>query len=80
LPSEGDGAELSLLKVNPFSLGEQLFHLLMSMNIEIFAIRDKNQLESLLMLGVFIIGVLKRNDIFLKDYKRQLWFFVYLTV
>jgi hypothetical protein len=80
LPNEEDGAKLPSPKVNPFSLGEQLFHLLMSMNIEIFVIKDRNQLKSLLMLGVFTIGIPKRNDLFLKDSKRQLWIFVYLTL
>jgi hypothetical protein len=32
------------------------------------------------IMGVFIIGVLKKNDFFIKDHKEQLWIFVYLTL
>jgi hypothetical protein len=31
-------------------------------------------------LGPFTIGVLERNDLFLKDYKWKLWIFVYFTI
>jgi hypothetical protein len=42
MPNKGDDAKLSLPKINPFNLGKQFFHLLMPMNIESFAIRDRN--------------------------------------
>jgi hypothetical protein len=32
------------------------------------------------LMGVFTIGVPKKNDLFLKGYKGQLWIFVYLTL
>ncbi len=37
-------------------------------------------LYSLLWDVIFTIGVPKSNDLFLKDYKVQLWIFVYFTL
>jgi len=30
--------------------------------------------------GVFMIKVPKRNDMYLKDFKEQLWIFIYFTL
>ncbi len=40
---------------------------------------DKFISKSLKCEYVFTTGVPKKNDLFLKDYKKQLWIFVYLT-
>jgi hypothetical protein len=46
----------------------------------VFTILPTYHLYSLLWGAIFTIGVPKSYDLFLKDYKIQLWIFLYLTL
>ncbi len=71
MPNEGDGAELSLPKVNPFGLGEQLFHLLMSTNIEI---------DSNLLIYISYAYGLYMNNIIHKSSNRHYCIIIIITI
>jgi len=70
-----------LIKLNfdsKWTLSSKMLSCILNFFFYIFKISKKCYQD--FNLGVFVIGVPQKNDLYLKDYKGQLWLFDYFTL